>query len=404
MLSEPALPKAAALPRRPVVILALGWYSAAIHRGIARYALQERWILDSRMARTGHYRSSWKGDGIICNLGMDPVMDRLVEKAGIPVVSIGNHPHPTILRVSSDNTAVGRMAADYFLQRGFKHFAFYLRENSPGERERMAAYRDRVQEAGFRFYTLDRSGAEPPTGDFSRALARELARLPHPLAVFAEYDDLVIEVLDACITGDIHVPEQVALLGVGDDPLRCEFAPVPLSSIDDDEEFIGHEAAGLLARLMKGESDPGCPILIGPRGVTSRQSTDILAVNHPLVAMALRQIWEHYTEPINAKHIAATIPMSYRRLHDAFIQHVGHSMAYEITHKRIERAQNLLRETDKKLMEVARLSGFTGQERLNKVFKHLLGITPAGYRQKHKSNWSSSTLAIKPAPRLRPKK
>jgi LacI family transcriptional regulator len=374
--------KISSRPRRPVVLLALGWYAAAIHRGIARYAGKERWILDICMSRTRQFPHGWKGDGIICNLGLDAQMDRLVEEAKVPIVNIGNLSHPRIPRVTSDNAAVGRMAADYFLQRGFKHFAFYMRENTPGEQERMAAFRDRIQASGHRFYKIDCTATPQPPSNFSRWLAKELSNLPKPIAILAEYDDRAIEVLDACVTGNIPVPEQIAVLGVSNDPLRCDFAPVPLSSIDDDEELIGYEAAALLGQLMKGKAPASKSIYILPKGVVNRQSTDILAVDHPLVASALRMIWEHYTEPINAKHVGAAIPMSSRRLHDAFLHHIGHSMADEITHKRLERAQNLLMETDKKLSEIASLSGFTSEERMSKVFKHVLGVTPGSYRRR----------------------
>jgi LacI family transcriptional regulator len=327
---------------------------------------------------------------------MDESLDRLVESARIPAVNIGNLPRPRIPRVSSDNDAVGVLAAEYFLQRGFKHFAFYYRSGSLGERARGEAFQRRIREAGWKMHRLDWAAYSKPLEEHEKQshliswLSRQIAALPKPVAVFSEYDDFAVEILNACESNRTLVPEQLAVLGVGDDPLRCEFAPVPLSSVDDDEELIGYEAASLLGRMMKKERTGTDPILVPPRGITTRLSTDILAVEHPLVASALRTIWDHYTERIGAKQIAATVPMSYRRLHDAFIKHIGHSLADEITRKRLEHAQKLLEETDKKVIEIAWLSGFTDHDRMGKVFRRVLGVTPASYRRRFKSSVEDS--------------
>ncbi len=377
--------------KRPTVLLGLGWYAAALHRGIARYAGQAGWILDIRMLRSGHPPAYWEGDGIICSLRMDSNLDRLAENASMPVVNVGNLVHPRIPHVSSDNAAVGRLAAEYFLQRGFKNFAFFYRSGSLGERARADAFRQRIREAGWRMHEMNWPVSSKTLSDQERDsrligwLSGQVASLPKPVAVFSEYDDFAVEVLNACKSGDSLVPEQVAVLGVGDDPLRCEFAPVPLSSIDDDEELIGYEAAALLGRLMKKERVPKDPILIAPRAVTTRLSTDILAVEHPLVASALRTIWDHYTEPIGAKQIAATVPMSYRRLHDAFVRYVGHSIPDEIARKRLELARKLLEESDKKTTEIAWLCGFTDHDRMGKVFKRVMDVTPTAYRRRFKN-------------------
>lgn len=383
--------------QRPSVLLGLGWYATAIHRGIARYARQAGWILDIRMLRNSHAPERWDGDGILCSLRMDGDLDAMVEKAALPTVNIGNLTHDRIPNVSSDNTAVGKLAAEYFLQRGFKNFAFYRRSGSLGEKARGAAFQEGIRQAGWKCALLDwaaQSESLPPRERDTKLipwLVRQIASLPKPVAIFSEYDDFAVEVLNACKSGNVPVPEQVAVLGVGDDPLRCEFAPVPLSSIDDDEELIGYEAAALLGRMMKRERPGKWSMFVPPRAITTRLSTDILAIDHPLVASALRTIWDHYTEAIGAKQIASTVPMSYRRLHDAFIKHVGHSIADEITRKRLEHAQKLLEETDKKIIEIAWLSGFTDHDRMGKVFRRELGVTPASYRRRFKGSLTDET-------------
>lgn len=146
----------------------------------------------------------------------------------------------------------------------------------------------------------------------------------------------------------------------------------------------GYEAARLLDRLLHGEAAPAEPILVPPVGVVTRLSTDILAIKHPHVASALLHIWQNYTKRINAKTVAATVPLSYQRLHAAFLENVGRTLAEEITHKRMEKARVLLAETDKKAYEIAIECGFPNDDRMGRVFQRVLGLTPMGYRRRNR--------------------
>lgn len=383
---------------RPSILLALSWYSPAIHRGIARYARKENWILDLSMTRHGLTPTSWEGDGIIAGLYWDSKLYDLIQKTNLPVVNIGDQalPLPT---VSPDNDALGKMAADYFEERGFKHYAFFLKSNATSARQRFESFQRQLNHYGHTCHLIDwcRHSGQPKTtrhrdtfsdrGQSEKELlpwlGNELVKLPKPVGIMTEIDDAAIEVLYACGNNDIPVPEQVAVLGIDDDELRCEFAPVPLSSIDCNQEAIGYEAAALLHQLLQEEAvDKSALIQIPPRGVTTRLSTDILAIEHRHVATVLKYIWQHYTEPINAKMAAAVVPISYRRLHDVFLQHIGRTIADEIVFKRLEDVKNLLQNTNKKAYEIALLCGFPNEDRMGRVFKRVIGITPLEFRRK----------------------
>jgi LacI family transcriptional regulator len=285
-----------------------------------------------------------------------------------------------------DNAAIGRLAREHFTQRGFRHFSFYARSGSVGETLRREAFRQEVEACGFEMHCLDWPAETPddpadPGPPPVTWLTDHLNTLPKPLAVFAEYDDRAIEVLEACEIAGLAVPEEVAVLGTDDDDLRCTFAPVELSSIDDDQIAQGYTAARLLDQLMSGQQPPA-QTLVSPRGVTVRKSSDIVATNHAQVAHALRLIWRHYTEPISAKEVAAEVPLSYRRLHEAFLEHVGRSIAEELTLRRLQHAKSLLKEsTDLKLEQIAQSSGFGSHNHMTKVFSRVLGITPSSYRR-----------------------
>lgn len=373
--------------KRRRVLLALGWYSTDLHRGVAAYARKAGWALNIDMERGTPIPRNWKGDGVICVLGMDPAIDEAVLAWKLPTVSIGPFSTKEIPQVMPDNETIGKLAGEHFLMRGFRNFAYYVRSGGLGERLRMEGFRRRISENGHALTILQRpSGGRRPdasgeSGDPSW-LEEKLAALRKPVAVFAEYDDRAIEILDACENAGLSVPEEVAVLGVDNDELRCGFATTPLSSVDDDQAKQGYEAGRLLDSLMKGEPIAERKIFVQPRGIVTRKSTDILAIEHPNVAKALRLIWEHYTESLTAEAVASEIPMSSRRLHDAFLKHVGRTMAEEITRRRLEHAQRLLEDPKRRKMEeVAERSGFTSADHMGKIFMRALGVSPSIYRR-----------------------
>lgn len=373
-------------PRRRVM-LALGWYAGQIHHGVARFARDAGWILNLDAVRSGGAPHGWRGDGIIAILGTNGRLDKQLFAKQVPIVNIGHGGPPAIPSVRTHDAAIAALAVEHFTSRGFRHYAFYLSSGGPGESSRYRAFASALAAHDLSLLPIDWASQRTDDADSRettriRWVSRQIEAMTKPLAVFAEYDDRAIEVLHACEMARIPVPEQVAVLGVDNDQLRCECAPVPLSSIDDDQEQQGYAAAAMLERIMSGEVAPDQPLLIPPREITTRRSSDILAVEHPIVAGALRAIWQHYQEPILADDIAQMFPMSARRLHDAFCKHIGHSIADELARKRCERVKELLVKGDHKLAVIARMTGFSSADHLTKVFHRVVGTTPSNYRSR----------------------
>jgi LacI family transcriptional regulator len=364
----------------------LAWYATDVFRGIARFARDRDWVLDSSFERSGNVPPHWEGDGVIAVLGLHRAVDRFAAACRVPLVNIGYTNPDLAPRVAADQKAVADLAAEHLAERGFRQFAYYLRSSEPGDRGRWHAFREALARRGRQADCLH---WQPPAGaaggdDMGRMrwLSEELLRRPKPLAVFAEIDDYAIEVQEAARLAGLMVPEEVAVLGVGNDELRCPFAPVPLSSVDDNARGIGEAAAKLLDQLMSGRSAPTEAVLVQPVGVVTRHSTDMLAVDHPLVAQALHHIRDHFREPLTAEGMTAAIPMSRRRLHDAFLRVVGHSVADELERRRVEHAKLLLSDTAEKTDVVAQRSGFASASRLSIVFRRVTGMSPSDYRSR----------------------
>lgn len=383
-------------PRRRVLVL-LAWYATDVFRGIARFARDAGWILDSSYERTGEVPEGWRGDGIIGVLGVHPEVDRLALKGKMPFVNIGYSMPDAAPSVTANQTSVARLAANHFRNRGFRHFAYYLRSKQPGDLGRLEAFRVELAATGHEPIVIDCNDCGG-TSSLARTrwLSRKLKTLPKPVAIFAEIDDYAIEVIGAAFDAELKIPEEVAVLGVGNDELRCPFAQVPLSSVNDNACGIGQQACLLLERLMAGATASADAITVQPLGMVTRRSTDVVAVEHPQVAQALQAIRDHYRDPMTAEGIISGVPMSRRRLHDAFVRYIGRSVADEITRLRVEHAKRMLAETKEKQQQVAVASGFRNDARLVLVFTRVTGMTPGEYRRNFNPAYGSAPKLGRP--------
>ena len=395
--SESAGPGSFQAPRKRVLVL-LAWYATDVFRGIARFARDAGWILDSSYERTGEVPEGWRGDGIIGVLGVHPEVDQLALHRKVPFVNIGYSLSEVAPSICADQPAITKLAANHFRNRGFRHFAYYQRSNQPGDVGRREAFRRDLAATGHSLIVIDCN--EGPSGSSlarSRWLSRKLKGLPKPVGILAEIDDYAIEVVGAAVDAGLAIPEEVAVLGVGNDELRCPFAHVPLSSVNDNACGLGQQACLLLERLMARSAPPVDVITVQPLGVITRRSTDVVAVEHPQVALALKAVRDHFRDPMTAEGIISSVPMSRRRLHDAFVRHIGRSVADEIARLRVEHAKRLLAETSEKQQQVAVQSGFRNDARLVLVFSRVTGMTPGEYRRLFNPAYATSPKLGRPA-------
>jgi LacI family transcriptional regulator len=188
-------------------------------------------------------------------------------------------------------------------------------------------------------------------------------------------------VIDACLRAELHVPDEVAILGVDNDPFLCNLSTPQLSSIDVYPERIGYEAAALLDRLMKGGRAPRQPLLFEPRGLVIRQSTDVTAVADPHVAQASKLIRDHACEAISIEQLLAKVPVSRSALFRRFKEHLGRSPKKELSRVRLERAKALLTNSTLSIEEVARQTFQTDSKHFIAVFRAATGATPMRYRK-----------------------
>ncbi|MEA2067820.1 MAG: DNA-binding transcriptional regulator [Verrucomicrobiota bacterium] len=375
-----------AFSARPRILMALEWYDAKIHEGIAHFAKEAGWILDASMARTNTMPEHWEGDGVITLLNEDNSRYLPYIKAlDLPTVGIGyslQGQYPVIL---GDHAETGALGAKHFLERNFKNFAFIFFDNSILEKERCMGFEAALEKSGKPFNLQKwKNPIRTKTRSYRHVrdwLVKQLADAPKPLAIMAQNDDSAILILYACIDAGISVPEEIAVIGADNNPLICDFAPIPLSSVDCDLHTLGYTAGHLLNGIINGMEAPGKPVLSPPKGVVLRRSTDISAIENLTIAKAIRFIWDHFDEPINVETIIELTGMSRSQIYQEFDQAIGRSIAKEITRCRINKAKELLEKTELSINEIAPTCGFAGVVSFCRAFARETGCTATGYRQ-----------------------
>jgi len=368
------------------VLLAPGWYDYEVHRGVAAYAREANWILNDIPGHTHGIPVHWRCDGLLLSLPRkpDPRLEQLMHRR-MPMVDLRIENATPMPRVVLDNEAIGRLAAEHLLSRGFSDLAFYQAYPGQVELERCAGFRAAVEAAGKTFHLVNMTRAPVAVRRGEQRLehlAGLLHALPKPIGIMGQYDGSAGEVVMACELAGIPVPEHVAVVGADNDPITSELGIIPLTSVDTNRFRHGYEAAALLGRLMDGGTAPRSPIRIPPKEIVERRSSSILAIKNLHVSRALSFIWEHYAQTIQVKDVVQATTISRRSLFALFRQHLGRTVMDEITRLRVTLAKKLLKTTDDKTFAVARSSGFTDARHLNKSFQRETGMTPTAYRRK----------------------
>ena len=365
-------------------------YGREILRGIGHYLrLHPEWLVYT--AERGHddpdpaWLANWKGDGIITR-SLDQRLCRSAAARGVSVVSLRHlldRPHfPTIF---PDQELIAQRVAGHFLERGFRNFAYVGVAGSKGwERIRRDAYVRSLNQHGvaniFIRPVLASSGLS--WEEEQEQIAAWIRVLPLPVGIMVTHDTQGVQVLDACRRIGVRVPDDVAIVSADNDPVLCEVATPPLSSLDQNAHKLGFEAATLLDRIMRGEKVENRNYFIEPGHVVTRQSSDVLATEDKGVAKAIRFIRENAFKSIDVDTVARASGMSRRALEKKFTQFVKRTPLEEIQEARYRRVRQLLLETDYVLPQIAELTGFQYQEYMVRFFKKRTGFTPGAFRRK----------------------
>ncbi len=366
-------------------------HGRGVMRGIARFVeTYGPWSLFIDPLADSHYprgrSENWRGDGILTYIEDPQRADRLSASA-IPTVELFAYRLDRKLPlVAHDDVAVGQMAAEHLLGRHFRWFAFSGYVNTLWSDRRQRGFTEHLTEVGCpppATLLIQRPETLAEWEEVQQQLTNWIKELHKPVGLMASSDHHAQRILDACQRANVVVPEEVAVIGVDNDEETCRLSDPPLTSVMLDSERVGYEGAKLLNTLMrrKLKARPAKQMFIPPLGVLARQSTDVTAINDPLVAHAARTIRERACHGLSVDELVRSLRISrsifYQRFHTA----LGRSPHYEILRVQLDRVKSLLVQTSLPLKEIAEMCGFNNPNYLNVAFKREMGVTPGEYRE-----------------------
>ena len=365
------------------ILILMEWYDHHIREGIGHYALENNWHLT--IDEQASIPRGWEGDGVLTVFHRRSDIAEYVRQLKIPVVDMGlYHPEIKLPRVTGDSRRIGAVAGEHFAERGYKHAAWFSRADTPIAAMRYEGFRKSCLKYGLNEplqWVWDRHapGRQDSWKSLRSWLEEQLIHSPKPLAVLAYNDYDASNILYVCHNADISVPEQVAILGVDDNELICLNQPVPLSSIMHDLNRVGYEAAKLLGKLIAGGRPPAHPILIPPRGIQQRRSTEYTAIDIPAVRLAISYIKNNIHRSIGISEIAEHAGVSRSTLDRLFIDNLNRTVYSEVRRTRLTAVKSLLATTKLTVQEIARRTGFCHAQYPNNLFKRQEKNTPPNF-------------------------
>jgi LacI family transcriptional regulator len=324
----------------------------------------------------------WRPDGIMTR---DSKIIEKLKKMNIPIfISVAmKAPDFRFNNIIPDDLAIGRIAAEHLLERGFRNFGFCGFDDIYWSRQRCESFCECIAKAGFQtnMYKRPKSHIRNTWYREEINLIKWLKGLPKPVGIMACNDDRAQHITSACINAKIEVPYEVAVVGVDNDEQVCVTSNPPLSSVALDVEKAGFRASELLDKIMAGKKMPPQQVFVRPIKIVTRQSTDIVAIEDELVVQALNFINHNVERPLQLYDVEKTLRISRSYLHRKFMKTLKRSVYDEIKRARINLISRMLLETDLSVSDIAVKLGFNSDSHIARYFEQKMGMTPLKYRK-----------------------
>ena len=374
------------MQKRFRVLMALAYNDPLYNQGIIEYAKNAGWELDMTTAYYGTEPSHWRGDGIITHyLATRPLLMQWIRRQKVPVVSINADEVSYWPGTAPDHFLCAKLAADHFLTLGFTNCAFFRCSDQISIKKRQEFFLDTIENNGGKGFLLDWRKQMAKKSSISQ-LGRMIKKIPKPLGILCQSDHRAATLFNACEEAGLRIPDDVAILAVGNNEILCKFARIPLSSVDTDMKRIAREGASLLDDLMRDKKIPEKPVIFPPLGIIQRQSTLAVQIDHPFVAKALRFIMMNSHQMINVNDVVRHVGISRAGLCRNFERIIGRSISEEILRIRLSQAKNLLLTTNDKIYEIALSVGFSSYIHFAKSFRRSENMTVTEFIEQHKGN------------------
>jgi LacI family transcriptional regulator len=332
----------------------------------------------------------WKPTVVVLQWSLYADVADALESCTVIAVNEDSSAHG-IASVCVDETAIGTLAAQHLMTGGLRDLTTFRFNEGSFAVTRERAFTEAVRARKARYvpgWWID--GAEPSRlYEDPAAIIGWLEQLPKPCGIFACTDSWATVVARYAQVARVRIPEEVALIGVDNDPMDCELASPPLSSVCIPWRTVGEEAAGLVGRALAGAAVAGERVVVPPIDVIARRSTDVAVIDDPIVARAMSWIAQHLGGRLTLNLIAQAAMCSRQSLEQRFQAAIGRTVMQEVRRARVDMARRLLSTTLLPLPAIAHQCGFTSAALLSVAFRRATGIPPGTYRRRFRGAHST---------------
>ena len=296
----------------------------------------------------------------------------------VEVVQLGAGSREGVLSVAANFESMGEEAAAAFVENGVQSIGYVGPEGPPGSLRLGEAF----SRAGLRH------GMEVVRcGNFSSSLLKGfLKSLPLPAGLLCSSDHLAHLVLLAAREEGLRIPQDLAVIGVGNSRMESLQAGVGISSFELPLEEIGKKAGRVMASLLEREGDGGewgegtagsGQAIVVPSALHQRESSLRAGSG---ADRALAYLNGNPNLSISVGELARLAGMSRRSFETAVSLKCGTSPGELLKKMKRDRAERLLRETDRPVSEIGRECGYAELAVFSAAFKRWTGKSPRDFR------------------------
>lgn len=374
-------------------------YANKLLSGIMRYSHEhEPWTVckvplslrdSGRMQELVDFATRWKADAVIGQFRSGDPVEGFLDRGIITLAQDFQQRFPNLINISGDYYLSGEMAADYFIEKGVRYFAFYGIPGMVWSEERLEGFsariRERLPDATVSVHM--KTSLQEIWWYDTDSLTEWLAALPKPVAILGCDDNIAYQIIEAVTQvgrEDMRIPDDILVMGVDNDASVCQMCSPQLSSINQEVEHAGYQAAALIEELLAyppaERRSRYRDIIVKPSYITTRQSTDAYIHQNPYVSKVMYYVNENLGSRIKVESLVDLVPMSRRMLETTFARETGISLYQYIIRARVNRMKDLINAGHSPLQAADELG--TEYKIIARNFKNLTGMTPAEYAKK----------------------
>lgn len=372
-------------------------FPVKLMEGIVHYSRQkEQWAIcrmpPAYKAKIGipgvvRWAKDWGADAVIGQFEQTDEVELFAQNGIVALAQDFKKRFRSIPNITADYIGTGRMAARFFLERGFRHFGFFGFNDVCWSDERCEGFRREVEAHGFgeSCYTYRLQEIDQNWFYEKDNLSEWLRQVPKPIGIMACDDNQGINLIEACHAIGIKVPGEVSVIGVDNDEMLCSLGSTSLSSVHMNIQESGSRAAELIERMIADPDMPLEDVAMTPVKVIERMSTAAYATDDQQIEKAILFIHRSIHKKIFVKDVMQEVALSRRLLEIRFKQVTGKTLHQYISDLKLKRFSEMLLDSDEPVVNLALSLGETDTKTISRQFRQRYGLPPDEWRKRNKT-------------------